>query len=64
MKVVTQKLEENENEKQQAKQIANGYYYKWKKTREENKTLLNTISFSSKFRLHIPQCMFLQRKMV
>ena len=39
-KIVNEKVIELENNCKSAKQVANGYFYKWKKTKEKNSRLL------------------------
>lgn len=57
------KLTEFENENKSVKQIANGYFFKWKKTKEENKRLLS--SASSSFQpVDVPKSMLINKDLL
>ena len=62
-KIVNEKVIELENNCKSAKQVANGYFYKWKKTKEENSRLL--YSASSNFKEEdIPKSMIIKRDLL
>lgn len=57
------KLTEFENENKSVKQIANGYFFKWKKTKEENKRLLFSASSSSQ-PVDVPKSMIINKDLL
>ena len=62
-KTVNKKVIELENTCKSAKQVANGYFYKWTKTKEENSRLL--YSASSNFKEEeIPKSMIIKRDLL
>ena len=62
-KIVNEKVTELENTCKSAKQVANGYFYKWKKTIEKNSRLL--YSASSNFKEEdIPKSMIIKRDLL
>ena len=62
-KTVNEKVIELENNCKSAKQVANGYLYKWTKTKEENSRLL--YSASSNFKEEeIPKSMIIKRDLL
>ena len=61
-KTVNEKVIELENNCNSAKQVANGYFYKWTKTKEENSRLL--YSASSNFKEEIPKSMIIKRDLL
>ena len=62
-KIVNEKVIEVENTCKNAKQVANGYFYKWKKTKEKNSRLL--YSASSNFKEEdIPKSMIIKRDLL
>lgn len=62
-KVIKEKITEFENESKSVKKIANGYFYKWKKTKEENERLL--CSASCNFQpVDIPKSMIIKKDLL
>ena len=60
--VIKEKLSEVDKESKSAKQIANGYFYKWKITMEENKKLLCAKSVN--LQVDIPRSMLIKKDLL
>lgn len=62
-KAVNEKIIQLEDNTKRAKQIANGYFYKWKKTNEENSKLLSSASSNCKD-VNIPKSMIISKSLL
>ena len=62
-KVIKEKLTEFENENKSVKQVANGYFFKRKKTKGENERLLSSASSGSQ-PVDIPQSMIINKDLL
>ena len=60
--VIKRKLSEVNKESKNAKQLANGYFYKWKITMEDNKKLLCAKNFN--LQVDIPRSMLLKKDLL